>query len=198
MHQDNGIVLLIIVGVSGLFILLYIIYLYNSLIARKNNIDYALGTIDALLKKRFDLIPNLVETTKAYMKHEREVLEKVVELRKMYADTDFKNTSTSEIDKINDEITKGLKSIFAIVENYPTLKANENMLHLQKTLTEIEEQISAARRAYNAAVMEYNNMIEQFPSNIIAEHLNYKKRDYFNIPEEEKRNIQLKDMLQQK
>ncbi len=198
MHQDNGMVLLIIVGVSGLFILLYIIYLYNSLIARKNNIDYALGTIDALLKKRFDLIPNLVETTKAYMKHEREVLEKVVELRKMYADTDFKNTSTSEIDKINDEITKGLKSIFAIVENYPTLKANENMLHLQKTLTEIEEQISAARRAYNAAVMEYNNMIEQFPSNIIAEHLNYKKRDYFNIPEEEKRNIQLKDMLQQK
>ena len=198
MHQDNGMVLLIIVGVSGLFILLYIIYLYNSLIARKNNIDYALGTIDTLLKKRFDLIPNLVETTKAYMKHEREVLEKVVELRKMYADTDFKNTSTSEIDKINDEITKGLKSIFAIVENYPTLKANENMLHLQKTLTEIEEQISAARRAYNAAVMEYNNMIEQFPSNIIAEHLNYKKRDYFNIPEEEKRNIQLKDMLQQK
>ncbi len=198
MHQDNGMVLLIIVGVSGLFILLYIIYLYNSLIARKNNIDYALGTIDTLLKKRFDLIPNLVETTKAYMKHEREVLEKVVELRKMYADTDFKNTSTSEIDKINDEITKGLKSIFAIVENYPTLKANENMLHLQKTLTEIEEQISAARRAYNAAVMEYNNMIEQFPSNIIAEHLNYKRRDYFNIPEEEKRNIQLKDMLQQK
>jgi LemA protein len=144
------------------------------------------GTIDALLKKRYNLIPNLVATVKGYMQHERTLLAEVTEMRaKAISD----RTSDDEKVELDNKVTKALSRIMLAVENYPNLKASDNFMHLQRTLTELEEQISAARRAYNAAVTDYNNAVEMFPTNIVASIINYKRRKFFEISEKERENV---------
>ena len=167
-------------------LLLIPILIYNSLGGRKNQVLNVFGTIDALLKKRYDLIPNLVATVKGYMRHERTLLAEVTEMRaKAISD----RTSDDEKVELDNKVTKILSRIMLAVENYPDLKAGENFMHLQRTLTELEEQISAARRAYNAAVTDYNNAVEMFPTNVVASIMNYKRRKFFEISEKERESV---------
>ncbi|WP_200762917.1 LemA family protein [Nitrosophilus alvini] len=168
------------------------ILMYNFLIARKNQVANIFGSIDALLKKRYDLIPNLVASVKEYMKHEKEILEKITQLRSRAIKSDLLEDEKLEIDK---EITDMLHAVLVSVENYPELKANENVLHLQAALNEIEEQISAARRAYNQAVTDYNNAIEMFPTNIIAGFLGYRPKKIFEADNRSRKNVDVKELF---
>ncbi len=164
-------------------VILVPVLIYNSLIGKKNQVLNVFGTIDALLKKRYDLIPNLIATVKGYMRHERTLLAEVTVMRaKAISD----RTSDDEKVELDNKVTKILSRIMLAVENYPDLKAGENFMHLQRTLTELEEQISAARRAYNAAVTDYNNAVEMFPTNVVASIMNYKRRKFFEISEKER------------
>jgi LemA protein len=160
--------------------------IYNSLIAKKNQVLNMFGTIDALLKKRYDLIPNLIATVKGYMQHERALLTEVTEMR---AKATSETISDDQKIDLDNEVTKALSRIMLTVENYPDLKASSNFMHLQRTLTELEEQISAARRAYNAAVTDYNNAVEMFPTNLVASIVNYKRRKFFEISEKERETV---------
>lgn len=170
-------ILLILAAIVGAFLVLT----YNTLIARKNQIDYAQGAIDALLKKRFDLIPNLVATVKEYATHERGLLEKVTELRSRIGQA----RSDDERMGLEGQMSGLLGRLLVQLEAYPDLKANQNFLQLQAALNEIEEQISAARRAFNAAVVEFNNAIEMFPSNLVAGWMGLKRRRVFEVAEAE-------------
>lgn len=176
-------------------VILGVIYftLYNRLIARKNQVDYAWGGIDALLKKRYDLIPNLVGAVKEYMQHERGVLERLTVLRTQAL---AKGLPEGERMKLEGELSRALHGFFAVAENYPNLKANENFLQLQGTLNEVEEQISAARRAYNAAVMDWNNAIEMFPTNYLARQFRYVRKEMLQTPSEEQTPIQVSRLFQ--
>lgn len=174
--------MLILAGVV-VAILLIIIWIYNTLIVKKNQVENVFSTVDVMLKKRYDLIPNLVETVKGYVKHERETLETITQLRAKAVSGTISNDQKIEL---GDAITKLLPAIFAVAENYPDLKASTNFLNLQRNLTELEEQISAARRAFNAAVNDYNNAVEMFPTNIAASMMGYKRKNFFEIPEIQK------------
>ena len=167
-------------------VLLIPVVLYNSLVGKKNQVSNVFASIDTLLKKRYNLIPNLIATVKTYMQHERGVLTEITEMR---AKALSGGISDDEKVQIDNKISKALGGIMVAVENYPNLKANENFLQLQAALNEIEEQISAARRAYNAAVTDYNNAIEMFPTNIAASMMNYKKKMLFEITEKERKNV---------
>lgn len=177
---------LIIVGVILGVLLIAFIGMFNSLIGKKNQVINVFGTIDALLKKRYDLLPKLITTVKQYMKHERELLEKVTELR---AKAVSGNLSDDQQVDLDNQISKLMGGIMVAVENYPDLKANESFLHLQRTMNEVEEQISAARRAYNASVTDYNNAVEMFPTNIVAGMMSYRIKKVFEIPEEQRQDI---------
>jgi len=170
-------ILLIGLAIVGAFLVLT----YNGLIARKNQIDYAQGAIDALLKKRFDLIPNLVATVKEYATHERELLEKVTELRSRIGQA----RSDDERLGLEGQMSGLLGRLLVQLEAYPDLKANQNFLQLQAALNEIEEQIAAARRAFNAAVIDLNNAIEMFPSNLVAGWMGLRRRRVFEVAEGE-------------
>lgn len=171
-----------------IFFILLFIYYYNKFVKLKNHIDEALSSIDVQLKRRYDLIPNLVEIVKGYAIHEKETLEKVINAR------NIAQSAKSLKEKANAEniISDTLKSIFALAESYPELKANQNFLELQKTLTSIEETIQFARRYYNAEVRDYNILCEAFPSNIIAQMFMFKKREFFEIKEAERENVNIK------
>jgi LemA protein len=175
-----------------IFILLVIVLLYNSLIAKKNAICNAYGTIDAMLKKRYDLLPNLLETVKQYMNYERDTLTQVIELRGKAVSS---NIPSDQKIQLENQINAAMRGIMVQVENYPELKANQNFLQLQGAWNEIEEQISAARRTYNAAVNSYNNACEQFPTNVMAGLMNFQLKTYIEIPEEERKNISAKDLF---
>ena len=162
------------------------VMMYNSLVNKKNQVANVFASIDALLKKRFDLVPNLVETVKTYMKHEKSLLTEVTEMRAKAVSGRLSDDDRIQLDN---QLTKALGGIMVAVENYPDLKANQNFLQLQASLNEIEEQISAARRAYNATVTTYNNAIEMFPTNIMASMMNYKLKNLFEIPEEERKSV---------
>ena len=166
--------------------LLIIIVMYNSLIGKKNQVENAFGSIDAMLKKRYDLIPNLIATVKTYMNHEKDTFTKVAELR-----TKAMTGGVSDDEKvnINNQLNKAIGGIMVAVESYPELKANQNFLQLQGSFNEIEEQLSAARRAFNASVTDLNNAIEMFPSNVVAGMMSLKKRALFEIPEVERKNV---------
>jgi LemA protein len=153
----------ITIGIVAVFVLFFIVT-YNSLVGKKNQVENAFASIDAMLKKRYDLIPNLVATVKQYAKHESGTLTEITELR---AKAMSGGLSSDEQVQVNNQITKAMGGIMVAVENYPELKANENFLQLQRSLNEIEEQISAARRAYNASVTDFNNAIEMFPSSAV-------------------------------
>ncbi len=162
-------------------VLLYFIGVYNGLVSRQNQAKEAWATIDTQLKRRYDLIPNLIETVRGAAKHERETLQSVVAAR----DAAMKANGPSKVDAEN-RLSETLKSIFALAENYPTLRANENFLELQRELTDTETKIQAARQFYNTVVMGLNTQIEQFPSNIIARMFNIRQEKMFEMDEKEK------------
>lgn len=166
-----------------IIILLVPVAMYNSLIAKRNQVRNIFATTDALLKKRFDLIPNLVATVKGYADHERRLLEDITRAR---ANRNWDQISDDEKIVMDNAFRKAVGGVMLAVENYPDLKASVNFLHLQRTLNELEEQISAARRAYNASVMDYNNAVEMFPTNIIAAMGNFQRKNFFEIPETER------------
>ena len=173
-----GIIVVVVVAVPVL--------LYNSLVAKKNEVVNVFGTIDAMLKKRYDLLPKLITTVKTYMQHERSLLEEITEIR---AKAVSEQLSDDEKVDLDNKMSKMLGGIMVAVENYPDLKANQNFLQLQGTMNEVEEQISAARRAYNAAVTAYNNAVEMFPTNILASMMGYKMKKVFEIGEEQREDI---------
>lgn len=175
--------LIVVLSVIG-FLILVVVIIYNTLVAKKNQVENSFATIDVMLKKRYDLIPQLVDAVKGYMKHEEKVLTEITELRRKVVSTD--GMSSMEKVDINNAMILGMNKIFAQVEDYPDLKASDNFLHLQRSMNEVEAQLSAARRAFNAAVTTYNNTVESFPSNVIAKSMNYKRRNVFMIPETEK------------
>ncbi len=186
----------IVACLGGGLLLLVIIYalLYNSLIGKKNQVEYAYSGVDVQLKKRHDLIPNLVATVKQYMEHERALLERITELR---ARATSPNLSEGERMQAEAQLSGALRSLMIAVENYPQLKANENFLHLQASLNEIEEQIAAARRAYNAAVTDYNNAIEMFPTNLIASTMGLRRRAVFEAEEAERATPSVSQLFRQ-
>jgi LemA protein len=181
------------IGIIAAVALLAVFVMYNTLIVKKNRIENAFSTIDTQLKKRYDLIPNLVSTVKGYAKHEKELFQRITDLRANAMKGDL---TSDETVGLNNQISQALLGVMAVVENYPDLKASNNFLHLQRTLNEIEEQISAARRAFNAAVTDFNNSVEMFPSSIMANLMRYKTRRLFEIPAAERRNVDMKEQLE--
>ena len=183
--------IIIIIIITGLLVPSLII-LYNLLIRRKNQVINVFGSMDALLKKRFDLVPNLISTVQVYMKHERDILQALTELRAKAI-----NPNLGEQEKVDmqNKLTKALDGILIAVENYPDLKASQNFLHLQASINEVEEQISAGRRAYNAAVTDYNNAVEMFPTNIMALLMGYRTKQVFEIPQTERQNVNVKSLF---
>lgn len=179
---------LIIIGVVVLLIALYLISTRNSLVVLRNKVRDQWSQIDIQLKKRYDLVPNLVETVKGYAKHEKETLEEIVELRN-------KCQSAGNVEdnmKANAELSKAVNKIFALAEAYPELKANENFINLQNELKEIEDKISYARQFYNDSILKYNNKIELFPSNIVASMFHFEKEKFFEAGEQERETVQVK------
>jgi LemA protein len=178
-------------AVTFIVILFYVISLFNTMVDRKNRVQFAFAGIDAMLKKRFDLIPNLVSAVERYMQHEQEVLWQLTSIRSRAV---AGSIETENLVDINNQLTATLRTLFAISESYPLLRASDNFLHLQGALNETEEQISAARRAYNAAVTDYNNGCEQFPLNLAACHMGYRQKQWFEIPDAERQAVNLKGM----
>jgi LemA protein len=172
--------------------MLMLVLLYNGLVVKRNAVDNIFASTDALLKKRYDLVPNLVATVRGYAEHERETLERVAELR---AEALAGSLPPDEEIRINNELSQALFNVLGVVESYPDLKADENFLHLQRTLTELEEQISAARRAYNAAVTDYNNAIMTFPGNTVAGMFKFQRRRLFEAlsVERERPDVAMQD-----
>jgi len=177
----------IVIAAIIVIILIWAIAVYNGLIKMRNMIEEAFATMDVYLKKRYDLIPNLVETVKGYAKHEKETLEKVISARNMAA-----GAKTVE-DKINAEnaLTGTLRTLFAVAESYPDLKANVNFLDLQQQLSGIEGEIASSRKYYNAVVKEYNIKRETFPSSIIAGMYRFEKKPMFEASEEDRQNVKV-------
>ena len=175
--------------ILGLIVLLGVIIagMYNGLVRLRNRVKNAWSQIDVQLKRRHDLIPNLVETAKGYIKHERETLEKVVQARNMAMNAE----GVADTARAENQLTQTLKSLFAVVENYPDLKANQNMLALQEELTTTENRIAFSRQHYNDSVMTYNNATQVFPRNIIAGMFNFKAAEFFEAPEEEREAVKV-------
>jgi len=171
-----AIILLIIVGVLVLFVL-FVIGIYNALIRLRNQVDNAWSQIDVQLKRRHDLIPNLVETAKGYMKHERETFEAITQARSQAMGA----KTVSEASKAEGMLGEALSKFMLVVENYPDLKANQNFLNVQEELTGTENRIAFSRQNYNDQVLSYNNKIQMFPSNIIAGMFAFGKRDFFEV-----------------
>ena len=165
---------LIAVGIVAVMV----IGMYNMLVRKRNQVQNVFASVDAILKKRYDLIPNLVAAVQQYMKHEQETLTEVTRLRARALSGGMSDTEKFELDT---RISEALHGIMVAVEKYPDLKANQNFMHLQQTLTEMEEQISAARRAYNATVTVYNNAVEMFPTNMIAKLFDFDRKAVFEI-----------------
>ena len=164
-----------VVGIIFLLIIVYIFVTFNSFIKLNNKVKEAFATMDVYLKKRWDLVPNLVETVKGYAKHEKSTLEKVIELRNAIYD----NLSDNNKIKTNERITENISRIMLLAESYPELKASENFRSLSKELTKIEDEIAQSRKYYNAVVRMFNNKVETFPNNMIAGLLGYKTKLMF-------------------
>lgn len=179
---------MIIILVVLVVVVLWAILVYNGLIRLRNRVSEAWSDIDVQLKRRHDLIPNLISTVKGYATHERELLERVTEAR-----TSAMNAEAPAEKAENENVLSGaLKSLFAVAENYPDLKANQNFLELQRELSDTENKIQAARRFYNGNVMQFNTKIQVFPNNLIAGILNFKQEEFFEAEAEEKENVEVK------
>jgi len=177
--MEGLLVLLILIGIIGVFV----IGIYNTLINLRNRSENAWAQVDVQLRRRYDLIPNLVETVKGYAKHEREVFQKVTEARAKAINAG----TVKEQGEAENMLTGALKSLFAVVENYPELKANQNFMMLQEELAGTEGKIAYARQFYNDMVMKFNTKQQVFPSNVISNLFNFKEKDYFEIEEPEAR-----------
>lgn len=179
---------LIVLLVVVVLLVLWGVSVYNSLVTLRNRVKDAWSQIDVQLKRRFDLIPNLVETVKGYAKHESETLENVIKARNSYV------TATTPEDqmKADGELTKAVSKLFALSESYPDLKANDNFKDLQNQLNETENKIAMSRQFYNDIVMQYNNKVEVVPSNIIANMFKFKKEPFFEAQGAERENVQVK------
>ena len=183
------IVLLILLAL----LVLWLIMMYNSLVTRRNRVNEAWSDIDVQLKRRYDLIPNLVETVKGYATHERELLEKVTQARAQAVSAhDNPAAGPQEMEKAENQLSAVLRTVFAVAENYPDLKANQNFAQLQGDLTDTEDKIQAARRFYNGTVRDYNTQIQHFPTNAVAGLFAFKIREFFEVETaEEKQNVQV-------
>ena len=183
---------LIIIFVAVVLFLLIIISVFNSLTNKKNQVANAFGTIDVQLKNRYDLIPNLVATVQQYATHERELLSKITDLRTRALQ---QNVTPEDRVNLDNQISSALSGLMVAVENYPDLKASQNFIDLQRALNEVESQIAAARRAYNAAVTDYNNAIEMFPGNLMAGMMLLKSKQVFTATETERGNVNVKNLF---
>lgn len=178
---------LIVVGFIILLLVLYLWLTYNSLIVLRERIREALSSIDVQLKRRTDLIPNLVETVKGYAKHEKEVFENVTKARTALMGA----KSPHEKAESNNMLTDALKSLFAVAEAYPNLRASENFQQLQNELTDTENKISYSRQFYNSNILAYNSKIKQFPAMFIAQQFNFKEEEFFEAEEEERKVVKV-------
>ena len=174
-------------------VILWLIATFNGLIRSKNRVDEAYSDIDVQLKRRYDLIPNLVETVKGYMTHERETLVKLTEARTaaMSANTNA-GASLADREKAENALSSTLKTLFAVTENYPELKASQNFMQLQDEIADTENKIQASRRFYNGNVRDFNTQIQVFPTNMFAGMLKFAKYEFFQATETEKQNVQVK------
>ncbi|MHC4166599.1 MAG: LemA family protein [Planctomycetota bacterium] len=168
---------LIVVAAVLVVIVLAVIVIYNALVRLRNQADNAWSQIDVQLKRRHDLIPNLIETAKGYMKHERETFEAITEARSKAMGA----SSVADASKAEGMLGEALSKFMLVVENYPDLKANQNFLSLQEELTSTENKIAFARQSFNDQILSFNNKIQMFPSNIIAGMFGFVKRDFFQI-----------------
>ena len=178
--------LYIIIGIVVL-LLLYILITYNKLVECNNIVKEAFSTMDVYLKKRWDLIPNLVEVVKGYAKHEKDVLNQITTLRT----NNYQNMSIDKKINVNEQLTQGISRIIAISENYPDLKASQNFLELSRDLTKIEDEIANSRKYYNGSVRIFNTKIQVFPNNIIAKLFNFKEANMFEANADEKHNVKV-------
>ena len=179
--------MLYVIIILVVLLLLGFLITYNGFVKAKNKVKEAFSTMDVYLKKRWDLIPNIVETVKGYAKHEEKTLTEVVELRSATYD---KMTTSEKIDK-NEELSSGIGKIMALAEAYPDLKASENFKDLSKQLTKVEDDIAQSRKYYNATVRDYNNKVEMFPSNLVAGIFGYKKEKMFAAEANERENVKV-------
>lgn len=176
------IILLIII-----LIIIYAFALYNNFVKLNNKVKEAFSTMDVYLKKRWDLIPNIVETVKGYAKHEKDTLEEVVELR----NSTYDKMSDDEKIKTNEQLSSSISKIMVLAEAYPDLKANENFKNLSKELSKVEDDIANSRKYYNGVVRIYNNNVEMFPSNIFAKLFGYKSKSMFEASANERENVKV-------
>ena len=175
------IILIVIMILAIIFIVYTFIHLYNNLVGLRNRVENSYSQIEVQLKRRNDLIPNLVETVKGYAAHEKEVFKNVTQAR-----SNMMNASgIDEASAANDQLSGALKSLFAVAESYPELKANSNFQQLQSELSETEDKISYARQFYNDVVLKYNNACQQFPSSMFARWFHFETAEYFEAPESE-------------
>jgi LemA protein len=172
--------------IIAVIVVLFLIYLYNSLIRLRMHVNNAWSQIDVQLKRRYDLIPNLIEAVKGYMKHEKTVLENVTKARAALVTGTMEDKA-----KASNQITQALKSIFAIAESYPQLKANENFKHLQEELSGTESKIAYARQFYNDSVMQYNEALQVFPKNMFARLFGFRAREFFESKGKERENVKV-------
>lgn len=177
----GGLALVVILGVTG----------YNNLVRRRNRVDQAYSTIEVQLTQRYDLIPKLVETVKQYMGHERGLLENITRLRSEA----MRATSPSEKISKDNQLSAALGQLNVTMENYPQLRASENFVQLQRSLNEVEEQLAAARRGYNATVADYNNAVQSFPSSVIAGSMSFQLREMFVAEEKKRADVDMKGLF---
>jgi LemA protein len=174
--------MLIVILVIVALLVVIAIGAYNSLVVKRNRVKNGWSQIDVQLKRRIDLIPNLVETVKGYAAHEKAIFERIAEARSLAINA----KGPAESAKANNALTDTLKTLFAVAENYPNLKANENFLKLQEELSATENKIAFSRQFYNDVVMDYNNATQMFPSNIFAGMFGFKQAEFYNVPEAER------------
>lgn len=181
-------ILLLIGGIVAVIIVIALFFIlgFNGLVTKRNRVQDAWAQIDVQLKRRYDLIPNLVDTVKGYMKYEKNVLTTITSLRSQIVSGSVQDKASA-----NNQISQALKSIFAVAENYPDLKANQNFLNLQDQLTNTEDKIAFVRTSYNDYVLDFNNAVQQFPGMIFANMFGFKKADFFQAPEEAKEPVKV-------
>lgn len=169
-------------------ILIYVFSTYNNFVTLKNRVEEAFATMDVYLKKRWDLIPNLVETVKGYTKHEKETLENIVKLRS----GSYNELSTDNKVEINNKLTEQLNKLMVVIEKYPELKANDNFKDLSDQLVRLEEEIANSRKYYNGTVRNLNDKVQMFPSNLVAKMFGFKSMNMFQANEAERENVSVK------